>query len=118
MQAMCDLTMVSYTSDIINLGIKKNDMNFILQTGGKMLGMALLSMIIAILVCYMAAAVAATIGRNLKSRIFKKVVSFSNFKVVPMSRTFIKKPLKKRKKVLYSTSKEGIQTKQSQYRFP
>jgi len=78
MQAMCDLTMVSYTSDIINLGIKKNDMNFILQTGGKMLGMALLSMIIAILVCYMAAAVAATIGRNLKSRIFKKVVSFSN----------------------------------------
>jgi len=81
MQAMCDLTMVSYTSDIINLGIKKNDMNFILQTGGKMLGMALLSMIIAILVCYMAAAVAATIGRNLKSRIFKKVVSFSNLEL-------------------------------------
>jgi len=38
-------------------------------------------MIIAILVCYMAAAVAATIGRNLKSRIFKKVVSFSNLEL-------------------------------------
>jgi len=81
MQALCDLTMVSYTSDIINLGIKKNNMNFILQTGGKMLGVALLSMIIAIMVCYIAAAVAATIGRNLKSRIFKKVVSFSNLEL-------------------------------------
>ena len=81
MQALCDLTMVSYTSDIINLGIKKNNMNFILQTGGKMIGVALLSMIIAIMVCYIAAAVAATIGRNLKSRIFKKVVSFSNLEL-------------------------------------
>ena len=81
MQALCDLTMVSYTSDIINLGIKKNNMNFILQTGGKMLGVALLSMIIAIMVCYIAAAVAATIGRYLKSRIFKKVVSFSNLEL-------------------------------------
>ena len=81
MQALCDLTMVSYTSDIINLGIKKNNMNFILQTGGKMIGVALLSMIIAIMVCYIAAAVAATIGRYLKSRIFKKVVSFSNLEL-------------------------------------
>jgi len=76
-QAICDLTLVSYLSDIINLGIKKDNMDFILQTGGKMIGVAFISMCIAIVVCYFAANVAARIGRDLKSKIFKKVVSFS-----------------------------------------
>lgn len=80
-QAICDLTLVSYISDIINLGIKKDDMDFILQTGGKMIGVAFISMCIAIVVCYFAANVAATIGRDLKSRIFRKVVSFSNMEL-------------------------------------
>jgi len=80
-QAICDLTLVSYLSDIINLGIKKDNMDFILQTGGKMIGVAIISMCIALVVCYFAANVAAKIGRDLKSRIFRKVVSFSNMEL-------------------------------------
>lgn len=80
-QATCDLTLVSNISDIINLGIKKDDMDFILQTGRKMIGVAFISMCIAIIVCYLAATVAATIGRDLKSKIFRKVVSFSNMEL-------------------------------------
>ena len=80
-QALCDLTLVSCLSDIINLGIKKDNMDFILQTGGKMIGVAIISMCIAIVVCYFSANVAARIGRDLKSKIFRKVVSFSNMEL-------------------------------------
>jgi len=80
-QAICDLTLVSYLSDIVNLGIKQNNMDFILRTGAKMLGVAFLSMCLAMVVCYFAATVAATIGRDLKSKIFRKVVSFSNMEL-------------------------------------
>jgi len=80
-QALCDLTLVSCLSDIINLGIKKDNMDFILQTGGKMIGVAIISMCIAIVVCYFSANVAARIGHDLKSKIFRKVVSFSNMEL-------------------------------------
>ena len=72
-QALCDLTLVSCLSDIINLGIKKDNMDFILQTGGKMIGVAIISMCIAIVVCYFSANVAARIGHDLKSKIFQPV---------------------------------------------
>lgn len=51
---------------------------YILLTGVKMLGVSLLGMLVAVLVCYLAASAAACIGRDLKSQVFKKVVSFSN----------------------------------------
>lgn len=80
-QALCDLNLVSYTSVIVNKGIKQKNMDVILLTGEKMLGIAFVSMCIAIVICYFAAAVAAKIGRDLKSRIFKKVISFSNLEL-------------------------------------
>ena len=51
---------------------------YLLQTGAKMLGMAFLMMAAAILVGLLSARTAAKVGRNLRDRVFKKVVSFSN----------------------------------------
>ena len=43
-----------------------------------MLGIALISMIATVVVGFLGARVAAKLGRNLRSKVFKKVVSFSN----------------------------------------
>lgn len=52
--------------------------NYLLQTGAKMLCMAFLMMAAAILVGLLSARTAAKVGRNLRDRVFRKVVSFSN----------------------------------------
>ena len=52
-------------------------MNYLLKTGTKMLGITLVMMAAAILAGLLASYAAAGVGRNLRSRIFKKVISFS-----------------------------------------
>ena len=52
--------------------------NYVLLSGGKMLLIALLSMLATILVGFLASRVAAALGRELRGRVFRKVVSFSN----------------------------------------
>ena len=51
---------------------------YILRTGLKMLGVSLLAVLATILVGFLASRVAASLGRDLRSAVFKKVVSFSN----------------------------------------
>ena len=51
---------------------------YIFKTGAKMLALAALGMAASILVGLMASRVAAAIGRGLRSRVFHKVVGFSN----------------------------------------
>lgn len=53
-------------------------MAYLLVSGGKMIGITIIMMVAAILVGLLAAQTSASIGRNLRSRIFKKVVSFSH----------------------------------------
>jgi ATP-binding cassette subfamily B multidrug efflux pump len=64
--------------DAVGIDTSAATNRYILLTGVKMLGVSLLGMLIAILVCYFASSAAAAIGRDLKSQVFKKVVSFSN----------------------------------------
>ena len=52
-------------------------MHYILLTGGKMLGLAFLGMAAAITVTFLSARVAATLGRNLRNSVYRKVLSFS-----------------------------------------
>ena len=52
-------------------------MNYILLTGGKMLALAFLGMAAAITVTFLSARVAATLGRNLRNSVYRKVLSFS-----------------------------------------
>ncbi|HEY5523727.1 MAG TPA: ABC transporter ATP-binding protein, partial [Clostridium sp.] len=72
---------VSYVkAEYTNLGIDTDSVqkNYILLAGAKMLGLALISMIATVGVGFLGAKVAAKLGQNLRSRVFTKVVSFSN----------------------------------------
>lgn len=53
-------------------------MNYIFGTGAKMLGMSLLIMIVTIVVGFIAAQLGALFGMNVREKIFRRVISFSN----------------------------------------
>lgn len=53
-------------------------MNYILKTGAKMLGMSLLIMTVTIIVGFIAAQLGALFGMNVREKIFRRVLSFSN----------------------------------------
>ncbi|MDO4312631.1 MAG: ABC transporter ATP-binding protein [Eubacteriales bacterium] len=85
---MTDLpeTMVEQASAIYikqayqNIGLDTDAMQnrYILTTGAKMLALAALGMCASILVGLMASRVAASVGRDLRGNVFRKVVGFSN----------------------------------------
>lgn len=60
----------------VNLDKKQN--NYILISGFQMLGIAFISMVSAILITLLSARTAATLGRILREKVFKKVLSFSS----------------------------------------
>ena len=51
---------------------------YILKSGAQMLGIAILSMFVTIIVTYLAAKVAATLGKTLRNNVYEKVMAFSN----------------------------------------
>lgn len=53
-------------------------MNYLLRTGAKMLVLTLLMVAAAVVVGFLAARTSAQIGRDLRGRVFDKVISFSN----------------------------------------
>ncbi len=53
-------------------------MSYIFGTGAKMLGMSLLIMIVTITVGFLAAQLGALFGMNVREKIFRRVISFSN----------------------------------------
>lgn len=62
----------------VGINTEKMQSNYILVAGLKMLGLALLSMVATIAVGFLSAKVAARTGRDLRSNVFSKVLSFSN----------------------------------------
>ena len=52
--------------------------DYILLSGLQMLGVALISMISAVSIMFLSARVAARLGKTLRDKVFKKVISFSN----------------------------------------
>ena len=72
---------VSYVrSAYENVGIDMDRMqtDYLLSTGGKMVALAFLGMAASVAVGFLASRVGASTGRNLRSRVFRKVVDFSN----------------------------------------
>ena len=63
-----------------NLGIDMDGLQirYLVTTGGKMAGLAFLGMAASVLVGFMASRVGAATGRDLRGRVFRKVVGFSN----------------------------------------
>lgn len=79
--SILDQAAVSYVrSAYENAGMDMNEMqtDYLLSTGGKMAALAFLGMAASVMVGFLASRVGASTGRNLRSRVFKKVVDFSN----------------------------------------
>ena len=92
LQAWADLSLPDFTSKIVNEGIQQAALNpseettgFILNTGFQMLGVALVSMACAILIIFLSSKVAAKLGKNLREKVFKKVLSFSRSELTEFS---------------------------------
>ncbi len=63
-----------------NLGINMHDyqMDYLKHMGIKMLGLAILIMAISMLVGFLSSKLAASVGRDVRSQVFNKVMGFSN----------------------------------------
>ena len=76
-QAMCELALPGYMSDIINNGIVKGDLGHVKDRGLIMLIVSACGMLCAISGSFCAAFSAARICRNIRSALFSKVTAFS-----------------------------------------
>ena len=77
-QAMCDLALPDYMSDIVNEGIATGDTGTIIGIGFRMILISLTGGMLSIAVGYLASRVGAGIGQQLRIDLFEKVESFSN----------------------------------------
>lgn len=77
-QAICDLALPDFMSDIVNDGIAGGSTPTILKIGAQMLAVSLVGGSLSILVGYIASRVGAGIGQQLRIDLFEKVESFSN----------------------------------------
>ena len=71
-QAICDLTLPDYMSDIVNTGVMDSNIPYIWRMGGKMVLISLISAGASILVGYIAAYVAANVAGDLEAACLKK----------------------------------------------
>lgn len=75
-QAAIAYVKAEYTE--IGIDLNQIQTEYILMTGLKMLGLAAFTMILAIVVTFFAARIAAALSQNLREMVFHKVVGFSN----------------------------------------
>ena len=76
-QALSDLYLPTLMSDIIDKGVVKEDINFIIITGLYMLGIALIGGVARTYASYQVARISTGFGKDLRSGIFSKITSFS-----------------------------------------
>jgi ATP-binding cassette, subfamily B, multidrug efflux pump len=76
-QALATLYLPALNGDIINNGVAKGDIGYILSTGALMLGISLMVVACAIVGVYWGSKTGMAFGRDVRSAIFRKVESFS-----------------------------------------
>jgi ATP-binding cassette subfamily B protein len=64
--------------EAIGINVDRMQINYIIYVGLRMIALALIAMLASILVTFFSARIAAKLGRDLRSNVFKKVLSFSN----------------------------------------
>jgi len=70
------------TAEIINNGVIKGDIDYVLRTGGIMIGIAIFTGVLAILSTYFSANLSSTLSRDIRSKIFSHAqkLSIDDFK--------------------------------------
>jgi ATP-binding cassette subfamily B protein len=76
-QSIANLYLPNLNADIINNGVTKGDTDYILRTGGIMLGLTLLLGVLSIISVYFASRTSMGVGRDVRSAIFERVQRFS-----------------------------------------
>ena len=71
-QAMCDLALPDYMSDIVNDGVMGGSIPLIAKYGLKMIGVTLLGTVVSVFVGYLAANVAAKVSRDMRKTCIKR----------------------------------------------
>lgn len=86
-QVMAELNLPNLMSDIVDTGIVNSDVDYILQTGGKMLLVALGGTICSVLAALFSSKVAMAFSRDVRREVFTHVEGFSlnEFNKVPTS---------------------------------
>ena len=77
-QIIADLYLPTLTSNIINDGVAKGDINYIWSTGVVMLGFSLISFVASIGNTFFATKESQSLGKKLRTDIYRKVENFSN----------------------------------------
>lgn len=73
-----DILYVQQEYEALGMDVGSIQIQYIVISGLKMLGLALLAMVATILVTLLASRIAAGVSKNLRNDVFKKVVGFSN----------------------------------------
>ncbi|MGD0122303.1 MAG: ABC transporter ATP-binding protein [Candidatus Limnocylindrales bacterium] len=76
-QALANLYLPNLNADIINNGVVKGDTGYIIRTGGFMLLVTALVGVCAIVAVYFGSRTAMAFGRDVRSAVFRQVMSFS-----------------------------------------
>mgnify|MGYP003761909433 CR=1 FL=1 len=77
LQTLAELYLPTLLADIVDQGIVRGDTGLILQIGGRMLLVSAAGIVCMIGAAYLSALAAAGFGRDLRNRVFAKVLSFS-----------------------------------------
>lgn len=85
-EVYCDLSLPSYTADIVNKGIQNTDFNLILSIGTSMMIMVAISVLATIAVSYFSSIVSSSYAKDLREEMFIKTLKFSNHELNHFSR--------------------------------
>ena len=80
-QSLANLYLPDLNADIINQGIAQGDTGYILRKGGVMLIVSIVLAGVSILATYLSSFTSMSFGRDLRSRVFRHVESFSQAEV-------------------------------------
>ena len=77
-EAICELQLPGYMSDLITEGVGSGNMSTIWHYGWQMLVIALIACICAVMVGFFSSRVAAYVSRDLRSDLFRQVMNFAS----------------------------------------
>lgn len=81
LKAQTSIHYIKAEYESIGVDVASIQSRYILLIGLKMIALALLAMVASILVTFVSSRIAARVGRDLRSEVFKKVLSFSNMEM-------------------------------------
>ncbi|MCR5026156.1 MAG: ABC transporter ATP-binding protein/permease [Methanobrevibacter sp.] len=87
LQAYLTLLLPQYTADIVDIGIANTDLNYIFDTGIRMILVTVLATIVAIIVSILSINLSSKFARDLRKILFSKMLKYSNHELNYISKS-------------------------------